>query len=37
MSAHTGRQVLVVTHEDKLTTFFDHTIQIGTSTLDVAT
>lgn len=29
MSAHTGRQVLVVTHEDKLMGFFDHCITVG--------
>jgi DNA repair exonuclease SbcCD ATPase subunit len=32
MSAHTGRQVLVVTHEDKLTGFFDHCITVGSPT-----
>lgn len=32
MSAHTGRQVLVVTHEDKLMGFFDHCVTVGTPT-----
>jgi len=31
MSAHTGRQVLVVTHEDKLMGFFDHCVTVGST------